>query len=113
VKFGEAIFSWAGLMKWWLIFAAVAEAVSVPGDPEIRLQILPGSALPDQLAAQGYTVVPTGTTQRILAHAVAQPMTMSSSGALVAAIENSTRPTTVVITNAGIATVEMYDLRMP
>jgi hypothetical protein len=87
--------------------------VSVPGDPGIRLQVLPGSPLPDQLAAQGYTVVPTGTTQRILAHAVAQPMTMSSSGALIAATEGSTKPVTMTITNAGITTVETFDLRMP
>jgi hypothetical protein len=86
---------------------------SIPGDPQMRFEALPGSSIPRMMEARGYIVVPTGTTQRILAHAVAQPMTMSSSGALVAAIENSTRPTTVVITNAGIATVEQYDLRMP
>jgi hypothetical protein len=37
----------------------------------------------------------------------------SNSGALVAATEGSTKPVTMQVTNAGIATVEQYDLRMP
>jgi hypothetical protein len=68
---------------------------------------------PARLQALGYIVEKTGETQRILPHAVAQPMTMSSSGALVAASEASTKPLALHITNAGIATVEQYDLRMP
>jgi hypothetical protein len=87
--------------------------VSLPADPAMRLQVLPGSALPDQLAALGYIVERTGETQRILPHAVAQAMTMSSSGALVAATEGSTRPVMMRITNAGIASVVQYNLRMP
>jgi hypothetical protein len=87
--------------------------VSVPGDPEMRLQVLPGSPLPDELRELGYIVVPTGTTERILPMAVRQAMTVSSSGALIAATENSTRPVSMVITNAGLATVETFDLRVP
>jgi hypothetical protein len=45
--------------------------------------------------------------------AIRQAMTMSSSGALIAATEGSTRPVTLQVTNAGIATVEQYDLLMP
>jgi hypothetical protein len=48
----------------------------------------------------------------ILAHPVAQRFEVSSSGALVAATEGSTRPVSVVVTSAGIATVEQFDLRM-
>jgi hypothetical protein len=103
--------------KFAAILAHVVERggwlVSVPGDPEMRLQVLPGSALPDQLRKLGYIVVPTGTTSRILPHAVRQAMTMSSSGALIAATEGSTKPVALHVTNAGIATVEQYDLRMP
>jgi hypothetical protein len=55
----------------------------------------------------------TGETQRILPHAIRQDLTTTSSGALIAATEGSTRPVTMHITNAGIATVEQYDLRMP
>jgi hypothetical protein len=87
--------------------------VSVPGDPAMRLQVLPGSSLPDQLRKLGYIVVPVGTTSRILPHAVAQRFETSSSGALLPVTEGSSRPVTVCVTNAGIATVEQYDLRMP
>jgi hypothetical protein len=38
---------------------------------------------------------------------------MSSSGALVPPTEGSTRPVSVIVTNAGIAAVEQFDLRMP
>jgi hypothetical protein len=55
----------------------------------------------------------TGTTEGILAHPVAQRFEVSSSGALVAPAEGSTRPVSVVVTGAGLAVVEQYDLRMP
>jgi hypothetical protein len=72
-----------------------------------------GSPLPAQLVALGYDVVKTGTSKRILAHAVAQKFETSSSGALIPAIEGSAKSVTVTVTNAGIATVEQFDLRMP
>ena len=85
---------------------------SVPGAHEISVDALVGSALPEQLAALGYDVVKTGTSERILAHAVAQKFETSSSRALIPATEGSTKAVTVTVTNAGIATVEQYDLRM-
>jgi hypothetical protein len=42
--------------------------VSVPGDPAMRFQTLPGSPLPDQLTQLGYIVTETGKTERILPH---------------------------------------------
>jgi hypothetical protein len=79
----------------------------------MRFDALVGSPPPDQLAALGYTVEKTGESQRILPHAVAQRFEVSSSGALIPATEGSTKPTSMLVTNAGIATVEQYDLRMP
>jgi hypothetical protein len=79
----------------------------------LRFDALVGSPLPAQLTVLGYIVEWTGETQRILAHAVAQRFEVSSSGALVPAVEGSSKPVTVTVTNAGIATVEQYDLRMP
>jgi hypothetical protein len=49
----------------------------------MRLQVLPGSSLPDQLAALGYIAERTGETQRILPHAVSQDVTTTSSGAFI------------------------------
>jgi hypothetical protein len=51
----------------------------------------------------GYIVERTGGTQRILPRAISQDLTITSSGALVAATEGSTRRVTVRIRNAGIA----------
>jgi hypothetical protein len=64
-------------------------------------------------ASWGYVVEKTGTSQRILAHAVAQKFETSSSRALIPATEGSTKAVTVTVTNNGIATVEQYDLRAP
>jgi hypothetical protein len=72
----------------------------------------PDRTQPARLQALGCIVEKTGETQRILPHAVRQDMTISSSGALVAATEGSTRPVTVSITNAGVAVVDQFDLRM-
>jgi hypothetical protein len=86
---------------------------SLPGSHEVTFDALVGSALPEQLAAMGYIVEKTGTSERILAHPVAQRFETSSTGALIPATEGSTKPTTVTVTNAGIAVVEQFDLRMP
>ena len=61
----------------------------------------------------GYVVTEIGETQRILAHAITEMLTTSSSGALIPATEASTRPVTVQMTQPGLATVIQYDLRMP
>jgi hypothetical protein len=80
---------------------------------ELRLDAPVGSPLPAQLTALGYDIEKTGTSERILAHAVAQKFETSSSRALIPATEGSTKAVTVTVTNAGIATVEQYDLRTP
>jgi hypothetical protein len=85
---------------------------SVPGSHEITFDALVGSPLPGQLTAMGYIVEKTGESQRILPHAVSQKFETSSSGALIPATEGSTKPMSVIVTNAGIAVVEQYDLRI-
>ncbi|WP_154072342.1 hypothetical protein [Bradyrhizobium erythrophlei] len=92
---------------------SASAAASVRGARELRFDALVGSPLPAQLTAMGYIVEKIGESQRILPHAVVQRFEVSSSGALVAATEGSTRPVSVTVTNAGIATVERFDLRIP
>jgi hypothetical protein len=87
--------------------------VSIPGDQEVRLQALQGSPLPALLEGLGYIVERTGETQRILPHVITERFETSSSGALVTAIENSTKPVTTRVTHAGIAIVDQFDLRLP
>ena len=83
---------------------------SVPGAREMTFDALPGSPLPAQLTALGYIVEKTGTSERILPHAVARKSEVSSSGALVPVTGDSAKPVTVTVTNAGIAVGEQYGL---
>jgi hypothetical protein len=68
---------------------------------------------PAVIARLGYTVQKTGTTERILPHAVRQKFTLGADGELEPFTEGSTKPVSVQVTNAGIAVVEQYDLRLP
>jgi hypothetical protein len=85
----------------------------VPGDIDIRLEALPDSTLPVAFCGLGYIVGPIGRTQRILPHAIIESLVTTSSGALAAATEGSTRPVTTRITHAGLATVIPYGLSIP
>ena len=71
------------------------------------------TALPAALRSMGYIVERTGEIERILPHAIVEKFETSSSGALVTAAENSTKPVTTRVTHAGIAIVDQYDLWLP
>jgi hypothetical protein len=87
---------------------------SVPAAPDpLRFEVLPGSPLPEQLTELGWVVRKSGTSQRILPHAISQRLTVRPDGTLGPLIEGSSAPPALVVTNAGIAVVEQYDLRMP
>lgn len=75
--------------------------VSVPGEPEIRIETLPNSALPEQLRELGYRLTDNGTGERILPSAITEAVL----------IEGSTRTRTV--THAGIARVRKFSLILP
>jgi hypothetical protein len=77
----------------------------------LRFDALVGSPLPAQLTAMGYIVEKTGESQRTMPRAIAQRFEVSSSGALVAPTEGSTRPVLPVVTSAGVARVEQFELR--
>jgi hypothetical protein len=86
---------------------------SVPGAREMEFQALVGSPIPDRLESLGWVVTKIGESERIIPRGIRQRFETSSSGALIPATEGSTRPTSVIVTNAGVAVVEVYDLRMP
>jgi hypothetical protein len=87
--------------------------VSVPGDPEMRFQALPDSALPASLRAMGYIVEPIGETQRILPHAIVERFSRRADGELEPITPDSTAAVAEVRSHAGIAIVVEYDLRAP
>jgi hypothetical protein len=86
---------------------------SVSGDPDMRFEALPGSTLPDQLRDNGYEITETGTTQRILPHAIEDKYVIGAGGDLELVTAGSTRPITSTVTHAGIVTMMVYELRVP
>jgi hypothetical protein len=79
----------------------------------MRFEALPGSPLPDQLRDNGYLVSETGTSQRILAHAIENKYVVGAGGVLELVTAGSTRPITSTVTHAGIVTTTVYELRVP
>jgi hypothetical protein len=49
---------------------------SVPGAPEVTMECLPGSTLPDELRKLGYTVEADGQGERILPMAITERLAM-------------------------------------
>ncbi|MBR1298543.1 hypothetical protein [Bradyrhizobium sp. AUGA SZCCT0042] len=86
---------------------------SIPGDPDMRFESLPGSTLPDELRAAGYEVTEIGTTQRILPHAVEQRFVVGAGGELELATAGSTRPISHVVSHAGVVITTVFDLLVP
>jgi hypothetical protein len=83
---------------------------SIPGEREVRFEVLPGSPLPDDLRAQGYIVRADDPTygERILHSSKVEFFTRTSSGALELLVEGSTKPVASRFTHAGLAQVERF-----
>jgi hypothetical protein len=83
--------------------------VSVPGAPDVVFECLPESTLPDELLGAGHHVLAAepAMAERILAHAIIEQLTRTSSGALVPITPGSTQPIETR-THAGICRVLRY-----
>ena len=66
----------------------------------------------DELCQLGYDAINTGEGERILAQAIEQKLTLTSSGAYEMLTEGSTKPIAQVRTHAGIAKVMRYTFTM-
>jgi hypothetical protein len=80
----------------------------VPGDPEVRMECLPGSTLPDELRQLGYDVRDLGDGERILAAAITERFVRRADGELEPLVEGSTRPIAEARTHAGICKVRRF-----
>ena len=78
---------------------------SIPGNPEIDFEVLPGNPLPNQIR---YDVQPNGTGERILHSSVVEYFTMGADGTLSLLTEGSTKPVSSRVTHAGIHKTERY-----
>jgi hypothetical protein len=84
------------------------------GDPEVRMECLPGSTLPDELRAQlGYDVRDLGDGEHILAVAIVEKFVLNAAGELALLTAGSTRPVTSTVTHAGITKIKRYAFDIP
>jgi hypothetical protein len=84
----------------------------VPGDPEVRVECLPGSTLPAELGTLGYDVRDLGEGERILAAAITEQFTLNAAGEFEALVEGSTKPVAQTMRHAGIVKVKRYGFSM-
>ena len=68
--------------------------------------------MPGELRQLGYDIINIGGGQRILAHAIEQKLTLTSSGAYETLVEGSTKPVAQIRTHARIARVLRYSFTM-
>jgi hypothetical protein len=86
---------------------------SIPGEPELRFEALPGSTLPDELTELGYAVTEIGEGQRILPGSIVERFSLTSSGALEPVAEGSTKAVALLQEHAGIVGVLRYRFQLP
>jgi hypothetical protein len=75
------------------------------GRDEVTLETLPDSMLPDQLRELGYDVTEIGEGEGIVAHAVAQKLTLTSCGVFEEMTPGSTKPVVQMRTHAAIVCI--------
>jgi hypothetical protein len=76
---------------------------SIPGDPNIRFEALPGSTLPGDIRSMGYDVRDLGDGERILPAAIIEKFSMNADGELEPLTPGSTRPVTSTVTHAPVS----------
>jgi hypothetical protein len=84
----------------------------VRGDPELRMECLPDSTLPDELRKAGYDVRDLGDGERNLATAIVERFTTRGDGELEPLVEGSTKAVAQTRRHAGIVKVRRYVFSM-
>lgn len=81
---------------------------SVPGEREVRFEVLPGSPLPNALRARGYDVQVDGVGERILPASKVEWLVRGSDGSFDLATPGSTKTPAARVSHAGIYQVEKF-----
>jgi hypothetical protein len=84
---------------------------SVPGAPEVMVEVLVDSGLPDALAELGYCLVPEGVGERIVPGVIVETLTRRVDGQLEPLVEGSTKPI-VRIEHSGIVRTKRFSFEM-
>jgi hypothetical protein len=88
--------------------------ISEPGRAEIRIECLPGSALPGDLAALGYQLRQEEEDgERILVGAIVEKFVAGADGTLEPLTSGSTKPIAEIRRHAGICRTERYTFDLP
>jgi hypothetical protein len=92
------------------VMSAGGWVVSVPGAELVTIECLPQSPIPQVLRERGYPVRPADPPegQRILASALTERLTMTSSGGYEPMTEGSTKAVAEIRTHAGIVRVTRF-----
>ncbi|MGJ4939303.1 hypothetical protein ACQR1W_01915 [Bradyrhizobium sp. HKCCYLS1011] len=86
---------------------------SIPAAPEIAMECLEGSALPDELRALGYRLKPAGEGERIIAGTITERLSLTSCGVFEPLVDGSTKTIVRFMRHAGIHKVKRYSFDMP
>jgi hypothetical protein len=86
---------------------------SVAGAREVRIDCIPGSALPATLTRIGYKLRREEPGQRVLAHAIVEEFVRQADGSLALATPGSSLPIERRTTHAGISPVERFSFDLP
>lgn len=87
--------------------------VSIPGDRDVRIDVLENSALPDELRGLGYVLTALGESERILHTAIEQKFVRAPDGTFAPWTPESGGPVSLVTQHAGIVTVHRYSFTLP
>lgn len=87
--------------------------VSIPGDRDVRVEVLENSSLPEEMSQLGYKLEPDGEGERILPHAITTQVVSDVDGVLTPVTEGSSGRPVITVTHAGIARVLKFTLTLP
>lgn len=86
--------------------------VSIPGDLSVRIEVLEGSSVPEELREEGYVLTSLGESERILHTAVEQKFVRAPDGTFVPVTPGSSGPVALVTQQAGLVTVLRFGFNL-
>ena len=85
---------------------------SVPGAETVTVEVLPDSALPDELRDAGYTLEPIGAGERIIGGTITERLTLSSCGIFEPLTPESTKAVAEIRRHSGIVRTKRYSFAL-
>lgn len=96
----------------WINQQGGAWLISIPGDVEVRLEVLPSSRVPQRLGELGYQLHFEGEGERVLAVAVEERFTRNAHGEMEPLTAGSTARVVHRVVHAGIVRIERFSFAL-